>query len=141
VEKVEKETTMTDLNTKQTDCPFCGDHVKGRIIKEYGTAIAIRDQYPVTAYHTLVLPRRHNPDFFTMTSPEKKDSEALILLLKNEIMRNDVSVVGFNIGINCGEAAGQTIIHAHVHLIPRRLGDTPNPRGGVRGVIPERMAY
>jgi len=132
---------MTDLDPNQNDCPFCGDHVKGRIIKEFGTVIAIRDQYPVTAYHTLVLPRRHTPDFFTMTPRERRDAEDLILWLKDDTLKNDVSVVGFNIGVNCGEAAGQTIMHAHVHLIPRRSGDTTNPRGGVRGVIPEKMGY
>jgi len=80
--------------------------------------------------------------FFTMTPRERRDAEALILWLKDDdILKHDPSVVGFNLGINCGEAAGQTIMHAHVHLIPRRLGDTPNPRGGVRGVIPDKMAY
>jgi diadenosine tetraphosphate (Ap4A) HIT family hydrolase len=76
-----------------------------------------------------------------MTPRERRDAEALILSLKDDILKNDHSVVGFNVGINCGEAAGQTIMHAHVHLIPRRLGDTPNPRGGVRGVIPDKMVY
>ena len=132
---------MTDHDTSQTDCPFCGKGIEGRIVKEYGTAIAIRDKYPVTAHHTLVLPRRHTPDFFSMTPQERRDAEALILSLKDEILKSDHSVVGFNVGINCGEAAGQTIMHAHVHLIPRRLGDTTNPRGGVRGVIPDKMAY
>ena len=122
---------MTDHDNSQTDCPFCGENVAGKIIKEHGTAIAIRDKYPVTEYHTLVLPRRHTPDFFTMTPQERRDAEALILRLKEDILETDHSVVGFNVGINCGEAAGQTIMHAHVHLIPRRLGDTPNPRGGV----------
>jgi len=76
-----------------------------------------------------------------MTSQEKRDAEALILSLKNEILKNDPSVTGFNMGVNSGESAGQTIMHAHIHLIPRRDGDTPNPRGGVRGVIPDKMAY
>jgi len=86
-------TTMTDLDTNQNDCPFCGDHVEGRIIKEYGTVIGIRDKYPATAYHTLVLPRRHTPDFFTMTPRERRDAEALILSLKDDILKNDHSVV------------------------------------------------
>ncbi|MFZ0451663.1 MAG: HIT family protein [Desulfatiglandaceae bacterium] len=133
--------TMMNQVSAQADCPFCGKGVEDRIIKEYGTGIAIRDKYPVTAYHTLVLPRRHTSDFFTMTPEERRDAEALILSLKHDILKNDHSVVGFNVGINCGEPAGQTIMHAHVHLIPRRLGDTPNPRGGVRGVIPDKMAY
>jgi len=132
---------VTNHDNSQTDCPFCGKGVEGRIVKEYGTVIAVRDKYPVTAYHTLVLPRRHTADFFTMTPEERRDAEALILRLKDEILKHDHSVVGFNVGINCGEAAGQTIMHAHVHLIHRRLGDTLNPRGGFRGVIPDKMAY
>jgi len=131
---------MNQVST-ETDCPFCGKGVAGRIIKEYGTTIAVSDQYPVTAHHMLVLPRRHTPDFFTMTPRERRDAEALILSLKDDILKKDHSAIGFNVGINCGEPAGQTIMHAHVHLIPRRLGDTPSPRGGVRGVIPDKMAY
>ena len=80
--------------------------------------LAIRDKYPVTDYHTLVIPKRHVKDFFTMTSRERRDAETLILILKDEIQRNDSSVTGFNIGVNCGESAGQTIMHAHIHLIP-----------------------
>ena len=132
---------MRAQDANLTECPFCGKAVEDRIIKECDSVIAIRDKYPVSEYHMLVLPRRHTPDFFTMTPREKDDAEKLILLLKEEIMKNDGSVAGFNIGINCGEAAGQTIMHAHIHLIPRRHGDTPNPRGGVRGVIPAKMLY
>jgi len=76
-----------------------------------------------------------------MTSQERSDAEALILSLKNDILKNDPSVTGFNMGVNSGASAGQTIMHAHIHLIPRRDGDTPNPRGGVRGVVPDKMAY
>ncbi len=132
---------MIDLNTNTTACPFCGDRLNRKIIGDHGTVIAIRDRYPVTEYHTLVIPKRHATDFFTMTSRERRDAEALILSLKNEILKNDPSVTGFNMGVNCGESAGQTIMHAHIHLIPRRDGDTPNPRGGVRGVIPDKMSY
>lgn len=125
----------------QKNCPFCDDRVTGRIVEENGTAIAIRDKYPVTQYHTLILPRRHTVDFFTMTPQERRDTEALIFIVKNRILEKDSSVTGFNIGFNCGESAGQTLMHAHMHLIPRRDGDTPFPRGGVRGVIPEKMSY
>jgi len=122
-------------------CPFCGGRVGDRIVEENRTVIAILDKYPVTRYHTLILPKRHTPDFFTMTSRERKDTEALVLLMKKRILEKDPSVTGFNIGINCGQSAGQTIMHAHMHLIPRRDGDTPFPRGGVRGVIPDKMSY
>jgi diadenosine tetraphosphate (Ap4A) HIT family hydrolase len=125
----------------QKKCPFCADRITGRIVEENGTAIAIRDKYPVTQYHTLILPRRHTVDFFTMTPQERRDTEALIFIMKNRILEKDSSVTGFNIGFNCGESAGQTLMHAHMHLIPRRDGDTPFPRGGVRGVIPEKMSY
>jgi len=80
-------------------------------------------------------------DYFSMDETEKRDIGALIMKLKNHITENDQSVTGFNIGTNIGESAGQTIFHAHIHLIPRRNGDTPHPRGGVRGVIPEKMSY
>jgi len=132
---------MIDSNKNTIVCPFCGDGLNRKIIGDYGTMLAIRDKYPVTDYHTLVIPKRHVTDFFTMTSQERRDAEALILSLKNDIMQNDPSVTGYNIGVNCGESAGQTIMHAHIHLIPRRDGDTPNPRGGVRGVIPDKMSY
>jgi diadenosine tetraphosphate (Ap4A) HIT family hydrolase len=122
-------------------CPFCGDRIENRIVEENGTVIAIRDKNPVTRYHTLVIPRRHTPDFFTMSEQERRDAEALVLKVKTKILEKDPSITGFNLGVNCGESAGQTIMHAHMHLIPRRDGDTPLPRGGVRGVIPDKMAY
>jgi diadenosine tetraphosphate (Ap4A) HIT family hydrolase len=132
---------MIDPYTNTTTCPFCGDGLNRKVIGDNGTVIAIRDRYPVTEYHTLVIPKRHVTDFFTMTSREKRDAEALILSLKDEILKDDPSVTGFNMGVNCGGSAGQTIMHAHIHLIPRRDGDTPSPRGGVRGVIPGKMSY
>ena len=125
----------------ETNCPFCADGLKSRILEERVTVIAIRDAYPVSRYHTLIMPRRHTPDFFTMTNQERRDTEELLFQMKNKILEEDPSVSGFNIGVNCGASAGQTIMHAHIHLIPRRDGDTPLPRGGIRGVIPEKMAY
>jgi len=76
-----------------------------------------------------------------MTTAEKMDSDNLVRILKKRISISDSTVTGFNVGMNCGQSAGQTIFHAHLHLIPRRDGDTPNPRGGVRGVIPDKMSY
>lgn len=122
-------------------CPFCDPEILSRAVAENGTVFAIEDKNPVSPGHMLVIPRRHTPDYFSMTPQEKKDAEGLVRRLRNSIQESDPSVAGFNLGVNCGEAAGQTILHAHIHLIPRRKGDTPNPRGGVRGVIPDRMGY
>ena len=103
--------------------------------------MAIHDTSPVTPGHMLIIPRRHCSDYFKLTAEEKKDADTLLHQLQADILKKDPGVTGFNIGINCGETAGQTIFHAHIHLIPRRVGDTPRPRGGVRGVIPEKMNY
>jgi diadenosine tetraphosphate (Ap4A) HIT family hydrolase len=122
-------------------CPFCYDNVKDRIIYEFESVIAAKDQYPVSEGHHLIVPKKHSPDWFSISDKERKDADALIRIIKSRITESDRSVTGFNIGMNCGESAGQTIFHAHIHLIPRRDGDTANPRGGVRGVIPGKMAY
>ena len=122
-------------------CAFCSEDIAKRVIVENNTVFAIEDQYPVTPRHSLVVPRRHTPDYFSMTSTERRDAEDLLRVLRNQIQQSDALVQGFNVGINCGEAAGQTISHAHFHLIPRRNGDTDDPRGGVRGVIPSKMSY
>ncbi len=74
-----------------------------------------------------------------MTGQERQDAEDLLRVLKNRLADADRAIQGFNVGMNCGEIAGQTVMHAHIHLIPRRQGDTPMPRGGVRGVVPGRM--
>ncbi len=117
-------------------CPFCNLEQKEPIIASNETAYAVADGFPVTPLHMLVIPRRHTLDYFTMTAQERRDAEELILQLRDKIMSEDPAVVAFNIGINCGVVAGQSVMHAHFHLIPRRKGDTPNPRGGVRGVLP-----
>ena len=125
-----------------SECPFCRALIRESIIEEEcGSVVAIKDKYPVTEGHHLIITRRHVQDYFTMNSRERKDAEDLLIKLKDRIARIDETVTGFNLGVNCGESAGQTVWHAHIHLIPRRDGDTPNPRGGVRGVIPEEMDY
>ena len=90
---------------------------------------AIKDKYPVTEGHTLIIPYRHCSDYFEMTITEKQHVDELISQIKMNIQSEDKSVVGFNIGMNSGESAGQTVMHSHIHLIPRREGDTPEPRG------------
>lgn len=122
-------------------CPFCYENLVNLIIDELGTMVAIRDQYPVTLHHMLIIPKRHTPDYLSMTIEEKQDAGFLLEILKIKLQQTDKSITGFNIGMNCGESAGQTIYHAHIHLIPRRDGDMDDPKGGVRGCIPERMKY
>ncbi len=122
-------------------CVFCDATIRTAAVAQNGSVFAIEDRYPVALGHHLVIPKRHVPDYFAMTSQERKDAEELLHVLRNKILADDTTVHGFNIGANCGEIAGQTVMHAHIHLIPRREGDTPNPRGGVRGVIPARMSY
>jgi diadenosine tetraphosphate (Ap4A) HIT family hydrolase len=124
---------------KDPNCRFCDPEKKERIIASNETAYAVADGFPVTPLHMLVIPRRHTLDYFTMTSQERRDAEELIVFLREKIMCEDPTVVAFNIGTNCGVVAGQSVMHAHIHLIPRRKGDTENPRGGVRGVIPCKM--
>jgi len=126
-------------NTEE-HCPFCSLNDRP-VVLENALAVAIEDIYPVTKGHTLILPRRHEPSYFELGSPEIRACSDLISRAKADLVEQDPSILGFNVGINCGEAAGQTIMHCHIHLIPRRRGDHPNPRGGVRGVIPGQADY
>jgi diadenosine tetraphosphate (Ap4A) HIT family hydrolase len=128
------------INARQSDCIFCQLHAD-RIIASNPLALAIRDNYPVTELHTLVIPKRHAATFFELFEPERRAINQLLDEVRTDILRKDALVSGFNIGMNSGETAGQTIAHAHVHLIPRRQGDVQEPRGGVRGVIPGKAVY
>lgn len=121
------------------ECPFCtaGD----RVIAEDGPCFAIHDAYPVTRGHTLIIPRRHISSFREMTPEEWLAVHRLACRIAQELQADDPSIAAFNCGINDGRAAGQSIPHVHVHLIPRREGDVGRPRGGVRGVIPHRRDY
>jgi diadenosine tetraphosphate (Ap4A) HIT family hydrolase len=124
-----------------SDCKFCYHNIEGRVIKEFGSAVAIKDGYPVTKGHTLVIPKRHAPEYFDLSDAERRDVDSLLKYLKQKMFEKDHTITGYNIGVNNGESAGQTIFHVHFHIIPRRNGDTENPRGGVRGVIPGKRAY
>jgi diadenosine tetraphosphate (Ap4A) HIT family hydrolase len=128
------------INVRQSGCIFC-ELPAERIIVSNTLAFAIRDNYPVTELHTLVIPKRHAATFFDLFEPERRAINQLLDHLQVEMIKGDPSVKGFNIGMNNGDAAGQTIGHAHVHLIPRRQGDVRDPRGGVRGVIPGKASY
>jgi diadenosine tetraphosphate (Ap4A) HIT family hydrolase len=128
------------LNARQSNCVFC-ELPQDRIVASNPLAVAVRDNYPVTRLHTLVIPKRHAVTFFDLFDPERRAINQLLDVLRLEILKNDASVSGFNVGINIGDTAGQTIDHAHVHLIPRRKGDVEDARGGVRGIIPGKAAY
>jgi ATP adenylyltransferase len=121
-------------------CVFCLVSPKA-VLVENELAFAVRDSNPVTPLHTLILPRRHVSSFFDLTEAEALSIERLVRKLHDEMIAMDVLIEGFNIGINVGRVAGQTISHCHYHLIPRRRGDVPNPRGGVRWVIPSKGNY
>ena len=123
------------VSTESRNCRFCSD-LSNRVILSNTLAVAIRDAFPVTPLHTLVIPRRHVADYFGLTSEEREACAELLHQLRTDILKEDPGVEGFNIGMNVGEVAGQTLFHSHIHLIPRRKGDTENPRGGVRLVVP-----
>lgn len=122
-------------------CVFCDKEIMARQVAERGSVFAIADKYPVTSGHLLVIPRRHVDDWFAMSDKERADTLEIIGLLRERILQEDPSVTGFNIGMNCGHSAGQTVMHAHIHLIPRRDGDIFDPRGGIRGCVPDMMQY
>ena len=124
---------------KNQDCLFC--KVKTRVVSENNFAYATFDSYPVSNLHCLIIPKRHIKDYFNLSQLEIIDCHKLITIMKNKIKKKDKLVKGFNIGINSGKASGQSIMHCHIHLIPRRKGDIKNPKGGVRGVIPSKQKY
>lgn len=122
------------------DCLFCKIPVE-RVISQNQLAFAIYDGFPVTNGHALIIPKRHVPDFFSLTLEEVAESYKLLDLIRRSIVLDDPLVEGFNVGVNAGAVAGQTIFHCHIHLIPRRAGDVDNPRGGVRHLIPGKGSY
>jgi len=120
-------------------CLFCAIP-REHILIDGPIAVAARDSYPVSKGHTLIIPRRHVASFFETTEEER---HAMLKLLDEvkALLDSEHKPDGYNIGINNGPAAGQTVMHLHMHLIPRYAGDRPDPRGGVRWVIPEKAAY
>ena len=124
-------------------CAFCDIEEKidkSRIIYQDSTWIAMLDGYPVSEGHTLLIPKRHCETYFDLNFLELESLGVTIGVVKR-LLDTKYHPNGYNVGVNCGEAAGQTIMHCHVHIIPRYNGDCENPRGGVRGVIPSRMNY
>ena len=128
---------MTDPNNP---CIFC-DLKKQDIIYENDYAFVSYDSYPVSKFHSLIIPKRHIKNFFDLNDKELNACNELIKKIKAKIENDDNLVEGFNLGTNAGIVAGQTIMHCHIHLIPRRRGDVENPQGGVRGVIPLKQHY
>ena len=121
-------------------CLFCNIRESG-IAAENEFAYASYDSYPVSDFHCLIIPKRHVKDYFEMSDEELLACNNLIRKIKNDILAKDKTVKAFNIGTNAGKISGQSIMHCHIHLIPRRDGDVENPQGGVRSVIPKKQHY
>lgn len=121
-------------------CPFCALPVNALVL-ETPLVIAFRDRYPVSPGHTLVITRRHAATYFDTTPEERAALWGAVERVKNELSALDPKPDGFNVGFNAGEAAGQTVMHVHIHVIPRYRGDMADPRGGVRHVIPSKGNY
>src|SRR5674476_77562 len=136
----ETEMLKHEITEPEPSCPFCGRINSGDVDRDLADAVSFADLYPLNPGHTLVVPRRHVSDIYELTLSERAglwqhvDEVAIA-------MRSHGGLDGLNIGVNIGEAAGQTIGHAHVHVVPRNTGDVNDPRGGIRWVIPERAAY
>jgi diadenosine tetraphosphate (Ap4A) HIT family hydrolase/5-methylcytosine-specific restriction endonuclease McrA len=125
---------------REQGCPFC-EMPKDRAVGETELAYAIRDAFPVTSLHTVLIPKRHVRGYFELGRSELNACQRLLEQEKKAIEQADPSVEGFNVGVNEGEVAGQTIFHCHIHLVPRRKGDVEDPTGGVRHVLPGKGDY
>ena len=121
-------------------CLFCNINESGCAHKN-DLAYASYDSYPVAKHHCLIIPKRHIKDYFDLSKDELIACDELIKIVKEEILIKDQTVIGFNLGTNIGKASGQSILHCHFHLIPRRENDVENPQGGVRSVIPNKQHY
>ena len=128
------------MKNPNNPCIFCNIRTE-ELQFENQLAYSSRDSYPVSELHSLIVPKRHVETYFELTNDEIQACNELILKTKDEILKQDPSVKGFNIGTNAGKVAGQSIMHCHIHLIPRREGDVENPQGGVRSVIPKKQHY
>ena len=127
------------MNIEQA-CYFCKlQH--DQILIDGHFACVLADNFPVTQGHSLIITKRHVGDFFDLNNDELVEIHQLLVHRKKQIQDQDSTVEGFNVGANVGLAAGQSIFHVHVHLIPRRIGDLENPKGGVRGVLPDKRNY
>ena len=121
-------------------CIFCNP-ISSKVVLDDVLVYARKDKHPVTSMHTLIIPKRHVESYFLLNHSEINAVHKILRVMKEKIEMKDESVSAFNIGINSGADAGQSIAHLHIHLIPRRKGDVDNPQGGVRGVIPRKQHY
>ena len=125
-----------------TGCLFCElPEEKFEVIDENELCMTLRDNYPVTEGHCLIIPRRHVENYFGMNPQEVADATSLMHRARERLQAEDGSISGFNIGTNSGKSAGQSVFHAHIHFMPRRDGDQENPQGGVRKIFPEKARY
>ena len=125
------------MNEKKS-CPFC--NLEREKILETEMSFAIYDGFPVNEGHALIIPKRHTANYFDLSLEEQNDCIELLNRVK-ETVQEKYNPAGFNVGININEVAGQTVPHVHIHLIPRYKGDVEEPRGGVRGVVPNKKNY
>ena len=132
--------SLSELDQLLHGCPFCQPPTD-RVLAEYKSFLVIRDIYPVTPLHTLIISREHKNTYFDLSADEANELHNILHEQKALIESEDFSVEGFNIGANVNEVSGQTVPHFHLHLIPRRAGDMTDPKGGVRGVIPAKQKY
>ena len=128
------------MSNPNNPCLFCNINQSGSV-HENDFAYTSYDSYPVSKYHCLIIPKRHIKNYFDLSNEELIACNNLIKIIKKEIIDKDKTVKGFNLGTNIGKIAGQSIMHCHFHLIPRREGDVEFPQGGVRSVIPQKQHY
>lgn len=121
-------------------CVFCDELSNGLHVAENEHAVAFRDLYPVSVGHTLVVPKQHWENVFDAPEEQQQAMWSLVAEVRGFLVES-VSPAGFNVGVNAGVAAGQTAPHAHIHVIPRYVGDSPDPRGGIRWVLPRHAGY
>lgn len=126
-------------NKRRPNCPFC-DIREERIVAKARHALAVEDQHPVSRGHTLVVPKVHTETLFTQSTYIQADVWSLVARVRSKL-QSRFNPDGFNVGLNDGQAAGQTMEHAHIHIIPRFDDDVADPRGGIRWVLPKRAAY
>ena len=129
------------MSNSEKECFFC-NKAKKETISSSDFVFVVRDnKFPVTKHHTLIASHRHVSDFFDLNNDELNDLSKVLKKQRQLLLNLDKDITGFNVGVNAGVDAGQSIMHCHIHLIPRRKGDMDDPRGGVRGVIPSKQKY